>query len=70
LDIFCFDERALHRRTDHDLLGQGHELFMGPSDLRRYRGSDPSALADAAANGTVVTNPVLIDIEIFDAFFG
>jgi hypothetical protein len=65
-----FDERALQRRTDHDLLGTkvahyswAHQTFRGVvvPTLRR--------LQMLQSDGTVAAKPVLIDIEIFDASF-
>jgi hypothetical protein len=68
--IFYFDENALQRRTDHDLLGTkvahyswAHENFSGivVPTLRRSQ--------TLRRDGTVITKPVLIDVEIFDAVF-
>ncbi|MDU3129055.1 MAG: hypothetical protein E6699_16355 [Bradyrhizobium sp.] len=68
--IFYFDENALQRRTDHDLLGLkvahhswAHESFGGilVPTLRRSQTSQP--------DGTVNAKPVLMDVEIFDASF-
>ena len=68
--IFYFDENALQRRTDHDLLGTkvahyswAHEKFSGivVPTLRRSQTLRP--------DGTVIAKPVLIDVEIFDAVF-
>lgn len=68
--IFYFDENALQRRTDHDLLGArvahyswAHQSFGGivVPTLRRT--------LSLQADGTVVAKPVLIDVEIFDAVF-
>ena len=65
-----FDERALQRRTDHDLLGTkvahyswAHQTFGGivVPTLRRSQVLRP--------DGIVIAKPVLIDVEIFDAFF-
>lgn len=67
---FYFDTLGLQRRTDHDLLGArvaqyswAHQEFSGivlPT-LRR-------SLA-LAPDGTVITKPSLMDVEIFDAVF-
>ncbi|OAF10637.1 hypothetical protein AYJ54_10185 [Bradyrhizobium centrolobii] len=68
--IFYFDESALQRRNDHDLLGMkvanyswAHDHFGGivVPTLRRAQTLRP--------DGTVIAKPVLIDVEIFDAFF-
>lgn len=68
--VFYFDENALQRRTDHDLLGApvahyswAHENFGGivVPTLRRTLARQPDA--------AVIAKPVLIDIEIFDAAF-
>jgi len=65
---FYFDERALQRRTDHDLLGTrvahyswAHQTFNGivVPTLRRSLIMQP--------DGTASSKPVLIDVEIFDA---
>jgi hypothetical protein len=68
--IFYFDERALQRRTDHDLLGTkvadyswAHQTFCGiviPT-LRRSQVLRPDGIA--------VAKPALIDVEVFDASF-
>lgn len=68
--IFYFDEYALQRRNDHDLLSMkaahyswAHQPFNGimiPT-LRR------SQILER--DGTVAAKPVLIDVEIFDASF-
>jgi hypothetical protein len=68
--IFYFDEKALQRRVDHDLLGTrvadyswAHQAFsdiMVPT-LRRSQ--------MLRSDGTVVAKPALIDVEIFDATF-
>ncbi|WFU42321.1 hypothetical protein QA640_07595 [Bradyrhizobium sp. CB82] len=68
--IFYFDENALQRRVDHDLLGTrvadyswAHQTFsdiMVPT-LRRSQMLRP--------DGTVIAKPALIDVEIFDAAF-
>jgi hypothetical protein len=67
---FHFDEQALQRRTDHELLGMkvahhswAHERFDGivVPTLRRSQTLQP--------DGTVIAKPVLIDVEIFDASF-
>jgi hypothetical protein len=66
--IFYFDEKALQRRTDHDLLGSriahyswAHQTFNGivVPTLQRSLMLQP--------DGTSIAKPVLIDIEIFDA---
>jgi hypothetical protein len=68
--IFYFDERALQRRVDHDLLGTNvadylwaHQTFSGimVPTLRRSQVLRP--------DGTVIVKPSLIDVEIFDAAF-
>ena len=68
--VFYFDENALQRRTDHDLLGArvahyswAHESFGGivMPTLRRTLTLRPDAV--------VIAKPVLIDVEIFDAVF-
>lgn len=68
--IFYFDEMSLQRRTDHDLFGTkvahhswAHQTFCGIEvpTLRRTQMLHP--------DGTVSPKPVLIDVEIFDAFF-
>lgn len=68
--IFYFDDNALHRRTDHDLLGMkvahyswAHEIFGGivVPTLRRSQ--------IRQRDGTVNAKPILIDVEIFDAAF-
>lgn len=68
--IFYFDERALQRRTDHDLFGMkvahsswAHDSFGGivVPTLRRAQLLRP--------DGTVIAKPVLMDVEIFDAVF-
>lgn len=68
--VFYFDENALQRRTDHDLLGApvahyswAHDNFGGivVPTLRRTLTLQP--------DGTVIAKPVLIDVEIFDAVF-
>ncbi|MET4278389.1 MULTISPECIES: hypothetical protein [unclassified Bradyrhizobium] len=68
--IFYFDDNALQRRTDHDLFGMkvahyswAHDSFGGivVPTLRRAQTLRP--------DGTVVTKPVLMDVEIFDAVF-
>jgi hypothetical protein len=68
--MFYFDENALQRRTDHDVLGVpvahyswAHENFGGivMPTLRRTLTLQPDA--------TVAAKPVLIDVEIFDAAF-
>jgi hypothetical protein len=68
--IFYFDENALQRRTDHDLFGMkvahhswAHDSFGGivVPTLRRMQTLRP--------DGTVITKPVLMDVEIFDAVF-
>ena len=68
--IFYFDENALQRRADHDLLGArvahyswAHENFCGivVPTLRRTLTRQPDA--------AVIAKPVLIDVEIFDAVF-
>jgi hypothetical protein len=68
--IFCFDERALLRRTDHDLFGTkvahyswAHQTFCGivVPTLRRSQVLQP--------DGRVIAKPALIDVEIFDASF-
>jgi len=68
--IFYFDENALQRRVDHDLLGTrvadyswAHQTFsdiMVPT-LRRSQMLQP--------DGTIIAKPALIDVEIFDAAF-
>ncbi|SFO95080.1 hypothetical protein SAMN05216330_105115 [Bradyrhizobium sp. Ghvi] len=68
--IFYFDENALQRRVDHDLLGTrvadyswAHQTFsdiMVPT-LRRSQ--------MLQSDGTVIAKPALIDVEIFDAAF-
>jgi hypothetical protein len=67
--IFYFDENALQRRTDHDLLGTrvaqhswAHDSFGGivVPTLRRVQALGP--------DGTL-PRPVLLDVEIFDAVF-
>jgi hypothetical protein len=66
--IFYFDEKALQRRTDHDLLGSkvahyswAHQTFNGivVPTLRRSLILQP--------DGTATARPVLLDVEIFDA---
>ena len=68
--IFYFDDQALQRRTDHDLLGTkvahyswAHQAFCGivVPTLRRAQ--------VLQADGTVIARPVMIDVEIFDASF-
>nr|WP_249148784.1 hypothetical protein [Bradyrhizobium manausense] len=68
--VFYFDDSALQRRTDHDLLGArvahyswAHETFGGivVPTLRRTLALQPDA--------AVIAKPVLIDVEIFDAVF-
>ncbi|MGY4286613.1 hypothetical protein ACVWXO_005833 [Bradyrhizobium sp. LM2.7] len=68
--IFYFDERALQRRTDHELFGMkvahsswAHDSFGGivVPTLRRTQTLRP--------DGTVIAKPVLVDVEIFDAVF-
>jgi hypothetical protein len=68
--VLYFDENALQRRTDHDLLGTpiahhswAHENFGGivMPTLRRTQTLRP--------DGTAIAKPVLIDVEIFDAVF-
>ena len=67
---FYFDESALQRRTDHDLFGMkvaqtswAHDSFGGivVPTLRRIQTLQP--------DGTVISRPVLMDVEIFDAVF-
>jgi hypothetical protein len=68
--VFYFDEKALQRRVDHDLLGMrvadhswAHQTFcdiMVPT-LRRSQMLQP--------DGTIIAKPALIDVEIFDATF-
>ena len=66
--VFYFDEKSLHRRTDHDLLGSNvahyswaHQTFNGivVPTLRRSLTLQP--------DGTAAPRPVLLDVEIFDA---
>ena len=66
--VFYFDEKALQRRTDHDLLGSkvahyswAHQTFNGivVPTLRRSLMLQP--------DGTATAKPVLVDVEIFDA---
>ncbi|SDH89657.1 hypothetical protein SAMN05216338_1014164 [Bradyrhizobium sp. Rc2d] len=68
--IFYFDDKALQRRSDHDLFGMkvahyswAHEIFGGivVPTLRRSQLRQP--------DGTVNAKPILIDVEIFDASF-
>jgi hypothetical protein len=68
--VLYFDEYALQRRADHDLLGApvahyswAHENFGGivVPTLRRTLTLQP--------DGTAIAKPVLIDVEIFDAVF-
>ncbi|MDA9411133.1 MULTISPECIES: hypothetical protein [unclassified Bradyrhizobium] len=68
--VFYFDENALQRRTDHDLLGArvahyswAHDNFDGivVPTLRRTLMQQP--------DGSAIAKPVLIDVEIFDAVF-
>ena len=68
--VFYFDERALQRRVDHDLLGTrvadyswAHQTFCDivVPTLRRSQMLQP--------DGTVMAKPALIDVEIFDAAF-
>lgn len=68
--IFYFDERALQRRVDHDLLGTrvadyswAHQTFSDITvpTLRRSQMLRP--------DGIVIAKPALIDVEIFDAAF-
>jgi hypothetical protein len=68
--VFYFDERALQRRVDHDLLGTrvadyswAHQTFCDivVPTLRRSQVLQP--------DGTVIAKPALIDVEIFDAAF-
>lgn len=68
--IFYFNDEGLQRRTDHDLLGSkvahyswAHQSFGGivVPTLRRSLALEP--------NGTVITKPALLDVEIFDASF-
>ncbi|SCB46649.1 hypothetical protein GA0061099_100910 [Bradyrhizobium yuanmingense] len=68
--VFYFDADGLLRRTDHDLFGMkvvqyswAHGSFGGliAPTLRRVHMLQP--------DGSVVAKPVLMDIEIFDAFF-
>jgi hypothetical protein len=67
---FYFDESGLQRRTDHDLLGTrvahyswAHQAFCGivVPTLRRSLLLRP--------DGSAVTRPALVDVEIFDASF-
>ena len=68
--IFYFDEKALQRRSNHDLFGTkvahhswAHQTFCGIEvpTLRRTQMLQP--------DGTVIAKPVLLDVEIFDASF-
>lgn len=68
--VLYFDEHALQRRADHDLLGMkvaqyswAHQTFSGVviPTLRRSQILLP--------DGTVVAKPIMIDVEIFDASF-
>lgn len=68
--VFYFDERALQRRTDHDLLGipvahysWAHQPFceIVVPTLRRSLVLRP--------DGAAAPKPVLLDVEIFDAAF-
>jgi hypothetical protein len=68
--IFYFDSEGRQRRTDHDVLGTtvahyswAHQAFCGivVPTLRRSLTVEP--------DGTVITKPSLIDVEIFDASF-
>ena len=68
--VFYFDENALQRRTDHDLLGArvahyswAHDNFddIVVPTLRRTLMQQP--------DGSVIAKPALIDVEIFDAAF-
>jgi hypothetical protein len=68
--IFYFDARGLQRRTDHDLLGTpvahyswAHQAFCGimVPTLRRSSILRP--------DGTVISRPALVEVEIFDAAF-
>lgn len=68
--IFYFDDQGLQRRTDHDLLDSkvahyswAHQSFSGivVPTLRRSLALEP--------DGSVITKPALLDVEIFDALF-
>lgn len=68
--VFYFDANGLLRRTDHDLFGMkvaqyswAHDSFGGviTPTLRRLHMLQP--------DGSVIDKPVLMDVEIFDAFF-
>jgi hypothetical protein len=68
--IFYFDENSLQRRTDYDLLGTrvahyswAHQAFCGivVPTLRRSLALQP--------DGTTVTKPILLDVEVLDATF-
>jgi hypothetical protein len=67
---FYFDDKGLQRRTDHDFLGSrvahyswAHQTFCDivvPTLRRSHM---------LRHNGTAITKPALIDVEIFDATF-
>ncbi|MEY9124080.1 hypothetical protein ABIA03_003996 [Bradyrhizobium yuanmingense] len=68
--VLYFDVNGLLRRTDHDLFGMkvaqyswAHGSFGGviAPTLRRVH--------MLQADGSVIAKPVLMDVEIFDAFF-
>jgi hypothetical protein len=68
--VFYFDDEALQRRADHDLLGTkvahyswAHQTFCGilVPTLRRS--------LTLKRDGTVIAKPSLLDVEIFDATF-
>jgi len=68
--MFYFDEQALQRRTDHDLLGVkvahyswAHQVFSGIM-VPTLRRSLP-----LRSDGTVTPGPSLLDVEVFDASF-
>jgi len=67
---FYFDDSGLQRRTDHELMGTGiahyswaHQPFCDivVPTLRRSQMLRP--------DGTAIAKPVLVDVEIFDAWF-